>query len=74
VRISPEPAKPAIALAGPTNARIVVVSADQVQRERAQAAQPVERRPRKAASGLSGKLAFEALFTDPIDPSNGSRQ
>ena len=72
-RTGPEPGKPAIALAGPTNARIVVVSADQLQRERAQA-QPVERRPRIAASGLSGKLAFEALFADPTDLSKGSRQ
>ena len=63
--------KPAITLAGPTNTKIVVVSADQVQRERAQAAQPAVRRPRIAASGLSGSLAFEALFEDPTDPSNG---
>ena len=74
LRTSPEPAKPAIALAGPTDTRIVVVSADQVQRERAQAAQPVVRRPRIATSGLSGRQAFEALFADPTDPSKGSRQ
>jgi hypothetical protein len=65
----PESVQPAIALSGPTNARIVVVSADQVQRERAQAAQPVVRRPRMASSGLNGRLAFEALFADSTDPS-----
>jgi hypothetical protein len=70
----PAPIPPAIALAGPTNARIVVVSADQVQRERAQAAQPAIRRPRIALSGLSGRRAFEALFADPTDPSRDSRQ
>ena len=71
-RINPEPVQPAVAIAGRTNTRIVVVSADQVQRERAQAAQPVLRRPRIASSGLSGRLAFEALFADPTDPSKGS--
>jgi hypothetical protein len=73
-RTSPEPTKPAIALSGPTNARIVVVSAEQVQRERERTAQPVVRRPRMATSGLTGKLAFEALFEDPTDPSKSSRQ
>jgi hypothetical protein len=71
-RINPEPVQPAVALAGRTNTRIVVVSADQVQRERVQAAKPVLRRPRVASSGLSGRLAFEALFGDPTDPSKGS--
>lgn len=71
-RTAPESAQPAIALAGQTNTRIVVVSADQVQRERAQAAPPVVRRPRIATSGLTGRLAFEALFADSIDPSKGS--
>jgi hypothetical protein len=74
VRAKPAPTQPAIALAGPTNARIVVVSADQVQRERAQAAQPAIRRPRIAVSGLSGRRAFEALFADATDASKGSRQ
>jgi len=73
-RISPGPVLPAIALAGRTNARIVVVSADQVQRERAQAAQPVLQRPRIVSSGLSGRRAFEALFADSADPSRGSSQ
>jgi hypothetical protein len=70
-RTNPGPVQPATALRGPTNARIVVVSADQVKRERAQAAQPVVRRPRIAPSGLSGRLAFEALFADSTDPSKG---
>jgi hypothetical protein len=69
LRSSPEPGKPATALSGSTNARIVVVSAEQVQREREQAAQPVARRPRIPASRLSGRLAFEALFADPTDSS-----
>ena len=73
-RISPGPVLPAIALAGRTNARIVVVSADQVQRERAQAAQPVLQRPRIVSSGLSGRRAFEALFAESADPSRGSSQ
>ena len=73
-RTNPGRVQPAIALGGPTNARIVVVSADQVQRERAQAAQPVVRRPRIAPSGLSGRLAFEALFADSTDSSKGSSQ
>src|SRR5258708_25076867 len=61
-RTCPEPTKSAISLSGPKNARIVVVSAEQVQRERERAAQPVIRRPRMSTSGLTGKLAFEALF------------
>jgi hypothetical protein len=54
--------KPAIALAGPTNAKIVVVSAEQVQREREQASHPAVPRPRLPSNGRTGKLAFEALF------------
>jgi hypothetical protein len=59
---TPDSAKPAIALAGPREAKIVVVPAEQVRREREQAAQPEVRRPRVPASGLTGRLAFEALF------------
>ncbi len=58
----PDPAKPAIALAGPQGAKIVVVPAEQVRREGEEAAQPEVRRPRVPASGLTGRLAFEALF------------
>ena len=70
----PDSVQPAIALAGPTNPRIVVVSADQVHRERAQAAQPVLQRPRKVSSGLSARRAFEALFADSTDSPKGSPQ
>jgi hypothetical protein len=59
---TPDGAKPAIALAGPAGAKIVVVPAEQVRRERERAAQPEIRRPRVPASGLTGRLAFEALF------------
>ncbi len=61
---NPEAMKPAIALGGPMHARIVVVPAEQVQRERTQAAAPAAPRPRPQRSGLTGRLAFEALFKD----------
>jgi hypothetical protein len=70
----PDALKPAIALAGPMNAKIVVVSAEQVQRERAQTAHPAIRRPRPPASGPSGRRAFEALFGDQTDPARASEQ
>jgi hypothetical protein len=73
-RTNSGPVQPAIALAGRTNPRIVVVSPDQVRREWAQAVQPVLQRPRIVSSGLSGRRAFEALFADSTDPSNGSSQ
>jgi hypothetical protein len=60
--IKSDVAKPAIALAGPAGARIVVVPAEQVRREREQAAQPKVQRPRVLGTGLTGRLAFEALF------------
>jgi hypothetical protein len=60
--IKPDATKPAIALAGPAGARIVVVPAEQVRREREQAAQPKVQRPRVLGTGLTGRLAFEALF------------
>ncbi len=65
---------PPIALAGPMSSKVVVVSAEQVQREREQAAHPAIRRPRTPSSGLSGRLAFEALFKDETDPSKASGQ
>ena len=58
----PDASKPAIALAGAAGAKIVVVPAEQVRRERERAAQPEVRRPRLPAPGLTGRLAFEALF------------
>lgn len=65
--------KPAIALAGPAHSKIVVVSAEQAQREREQAAQSSVRRPRAPRTGLTGKAAFEALFDDDSDTSETSR-
>lgn len=56
--------KPAISLAGPVKSKIVVVTAEQVQREREQTARPPALRHRLPAQGLSGKLAFEALFKE----------
>jgi hypothetical protein len=69
-----EKSKPAIALAGPVHSRIVVVSAEQAQRERERAAQSEVRRPRPPGTGLTGKLAFEALFNDGNDASKTPRQ
>ena len=59
---TPDAAKPAIALAAPRGAKIVVVPAEQVRRDRERAAQPEVQRPRVPSSGLTGRLAFEALF------------
>lgn len=67
-------AKPPIALARPVESKIVVVSAEQARREREQAAPPTVRRPRVPSSGLSGRLAFDALFNDEPDPSKASNQ
>jgi len=64
--------KPAVALAGSTNSRIVVVSAQEVQRERDQAAQSQVRRPRVPSVGQTGRRAFEALFRDETEPSKPS--
>jgi hypothetical protein len=75
VRTKVEVVKPAIALAGSMTSKIVVVSAEQARRERDRsAAQPEVRRPRVPATGLSGRLAFEALFSDAGDPSKSSGQ
>ena len=56
--------KPAIALAGSVGTKIVVVSAEQMRRERERAVPSEVRQPRKVTSGLSGRRAFEALFPD----------
>jgi hypothetical protein len=64
-----EKSKPAIALAGLVHSKIVVVSAEQAQREWERAAQSEVRRPRVPATGLTGKRAFEALFNDGNDTS-----
>lgn len=68
-----EHAKPAIALAGRVPSKIVVVSAEQAQRERDRAAQSVVQRPRLPAIGLTGRAAFEALFNDGSDTSKTTR-
>ena len=59
---NPNAPKPASALAGPASTKIVVVSAEQLQQEREQAACPQVRPPRTPSYPLSGRLAFEALF------------
>lgn len=59
-----EYSKPEIAVAGRLHSKIVVVSAEQAQRERERAAQPAVQRPRVPAIGLTGRAAFEALFND----------
>ena len=64
----PDAIKPAIALASPMNYRIVVVPAEQIQRQREQATHPAVLQPRRPASGLTGRSAFEALFKDESDP------
>lgn len=61
--IKSEAIKPAIALAG-LRTKVVVVSAEQIEREREQAAHSKVRRPRTRTSGLSGRRAFEALFPE----------
>ncbi len=69
-----ENSKPAIALAGLVHSKIVVVSAEQAQRDRERAAQSEVRRPRPPATSLTGKLAFEALFNEGNDTSKTPRQ
>ena len=69
----PDAIRPAIALAGPMNTKVVVVSAEQAQRERERAL-PEVRRSRISVSGLSGRRAFEALFKDESDPSKAHTQ
>ena len=66
--------RPAIALAGAMNAKVVVVSAEQAQKEREQAARPAVPRVRPPRSGLTGRLAFEALFEDGTKPAKTSGQ
>ena len=56
--------KPATALSGAMHSRIVVVPAEQLRKEREQAAATEAPRPRVFPSGLTGKRAFEALFKD----------
>lgn len=44
------------------SSRVLVVPAEDVKRERDRAAHSEVRRPRVPATGLTGRLAFEALF------------
>lgn len=73
--LSGEAGKPAIALSSSMN-RIVVVAPEQLQRERdrGQTVAAAVQRPRVPSTGLTGRLAFEALFKDTIDPSKASGQ
>jgi hypothetical protein len=73
-RIKPDAIRPAIALAGPTNTKVVVVSAEQARQQREQGSHPAVRLPRLPASGLSGRMAFEALFKDEPEASKSSGQ
>jgi hypothetical protein len=59
MRTKTAPIQPAIALAGP-NSRIVVVSPDQVRRERAQAAQPLGEEESNVAKSLIAAAADES--------------
>ena len=73
VRSKVEADKPAIALAGSMHSRIVVVSAEEARRERDRTtAQAEVKRPRLPSSGLSGRVAFEALFNDVNDSAKNS--
>jgi hypothetical protein len=68
-----EVVKPAIALAGSMNSKIVVLSAEEARRQRDRTpAAPEVKRPRVPSTGLSGKLAFEALFSDMNDSRKSS--
>jgi hypothetical protein len=70
----PHAIKPAIALAGPAKTKIIVVSAEQLQRQREQAAQSAVLGSRRPASVLSGRSAFEALFSGGREPAKTSGQ
>ena len=56
--------KPAIATAGHMNTRVVVISVEQLRREQEQTSRSAIQRPHLPAAGLSGRLAFAALFKD----------
>jgi len=68
----PEKIKPATALTGSMSSRVVVVSAEEVKRERDRLAVSVVR-PKRVPTGLTGRRAFEALFNDVPDPSKTSQ-
>jgi hypothetical protein len=62
VRKEPDVIRPAIALGGAIKDRVVVVPAEQVRRQREEAARPPTLRQRVSVYG--GRTAFEALFKD----------
>jgi hypothetical protein len=62
----PDANKSAIAIAGHMNTKVVVISVEQLRREREQASHSAIQRPRLPAAALSGRLAFAALFKDEI--------
>ena len=68
-----EKTKPATALTGSMASRVVVVSAEEVKRERDRLAVSVVRPKRAPTAGLTGRRAFEALFSDVPDPSKTSQ-
>jgi hypothetical protein len=62
-----ESAKPVNALSNSAPYRVVVVSAEEAQKARERAARPAVNHQHVSASGLTGRRAFEALFTDATD-------
>jgi hypothetical protein len=64
-----ESAKPANALAGAVPLRVVVVSAEEARKARERAVPSAVRRQSVSGAGLSGRMAFEALFKVGSDPS-----
>jgi hypothetical protein len=68
----PNVIRPAIALGGALKDRVVVVPAEQVRRQREEAARPPVLRQRVSAYG--GRTAFEALFKDEPESPITSRR
>jgi len=62
-----ESAKPVNALSNSTPFKVKVVSAEEAQKARERAARPAVNHQHVSASGLTGRRAFEALFTDATD-------
>jgi hypothetical protein len=68
-----ETRKPVNALSNSPAAKIIVVPAAEVQRQRERAAQSVAVRPRVSWTGQTGRLAFESLFKNEPDTSQANR-
>lgn len=64
-----ENAKPRNALSSATASRVVVVSPEEAQKARERAAHPLVRQQRVSGVRLTGRAAFEALFTNVNDSS-----